>query len=83
MQISLLSKEHPDLSYVTSSCEELFQDMSRMNDMASSVYVSRLAYNKYALPPVFSSVQLDEAQRYAILSVFVFHTVKIYLLMNT
>ena len=61
--MSLLCKGQADLSFVAETCEGLLQDMVRLNDVATSDYVSRLVDNKDASPTVFSSVGLNEAVR--------------------
>jgi hypothetical protein len=63
VQVLLLSKIHPGLNLEAESCEGLLQDMLRLNDLASSNYVSQLVDNKDASPTVFSSVGLNEAVR--------------------
>ncbi|CAB4005653.1 GON-4 isoform X1, partial [Paramuricea clavata] len=62
-QVSLLCKGQADFSFVAETCEGLLQDMVRLNDVATSDYVSRLVVNKGASPTVFSSVGLNEAVR--------------------
>ena len=59
MQVALLSKDSSE----TEACEGLLQDMIRLNDVASSNYVSRLVDSQCASPTVFSSVDLSEAAR--------------------